>query len=107
MKSATSSPRKRLRGGRAGTAEHSTKLVCWRRGVHTHLSHLSLLFLQGSQLIAFLARFGGGRGSVPAPSMESREPFAAGERPRTCFRRGVEVVEAGALVGAGWVQLRG
>ena len=51
----------------------------------THLSHLSLLFLQGSQLIALRARLGGGRASEPALSLESFAPFAPGDRTRTCF----------------------
>ncbi|TFK83344.1 hypothetical protein K466DRAFT_264991 [Polyporus arcularius HHB13444] len=56
----------------------------------THLSHLSLLFLHGSQLIAFRARLGGGRASGPPLSAESAVPFAPGERTRTCFVLGAD-----------------
>lgn len=69
-----------VRGRQTGRARHET-----------HLSHLSLLFLHGSQLIAFRALFGGaGRASPPAFSAESVVPFASGERTRTCFVLGTD-----------------
>ena len=54
----------------------------------TYLSHFSLLFLQGSQLIAFLARFGAG-GFTSALWLGSASE-CTGECGRLCFMRGCE-----------------
>ena len=69
MRSAKGASEETLRRGELGPSPPLSGRTPSLRA--THLSHLSLLFLQGSQFIAFLARFGGGRASVPAPSMGS------------------------------------
>ena len=66
----------------------------------THLSHLSLLFLHGSQLIALRARLGGGgrlgsrwlSDGADAPGPVWAAAAAAGERARDCFVRGGAVM---------------
>ena len=96
MRSAKGASEETLRRGELGPSPPLSGRTPSLRA--THLSHLSLLFLQGSQFIAFLARFGGGRESDPAPSMGSCVPFVPGERPRTCFNLGAEgEVVVGAL----------
>ena len=63
----------------------SSERRSWAGGQEmTYRSHLSLLFLQGSQLIALRALLGGGRTSGVALSAESETPFAPGDRTRTC-----------------------
>lgn len=54
----------------------------WRDG-QTYLSHLSLLFLHGSQLIALRARFVGGRGSCSPGGGLVRERMEV--EARCCF----------------------
>lgn len=61
-----------------------------------YLSHLSLLFLQGSQLMALRARFVGGRGSWSPGGGLVRErtvPATVGGRCCCCFERGTEEAE--------------
>lgn len=83
------------------------RVVVLLLAAHTHLSHLSLLFLHGSQLIALRARFGGGGRPESRAAAESEvvaalgpptalllpPPDAVGERARVCFVREGAVME--------------
>lgn len=65
-----------------------------RGGEYEYLSHLSLLFLQGSQLIALRARFVGGRGSwSPGGGLVRERTVPAAVGGRCCFVRGAEEEE--------------
>lgn len=70
---------------------HTTPLQNEVNVCSAHLSHLSLLFLHGSQLIAFLARFGAG-GFTSADWLTSVGD-GIGECGRLCFTRGCDEVE--------------
>ena len=103
MKSARGSSEESLESGLRGrrTMPRGAKAESVRND--TDLSHLSLLFLHGSQLIALRARLGGGRASEPALSVESAEPFAPGERTRTCLDLGADPdAEADAVTADRW-----
>lgn len=63
-------------------------------GDGSDLSHLSLLFLQGSQLMAFLARFVGGRASWSLGGGDVLERTLDDDG-RCCFWRGPGVAEDG------------
>jgi hypothetical protein len=69
----------------------------------TYLSHLSLLFLQGSQLMALRARFVGGRGSwSPGGGLvRERTEGVVVDAGRCCFGRGAEDEGGSALVSSG------
>ena len=92
MKSARGSSEESLESGLRGrrTMPRGAKAESVRND--TDLSHLSLLFLQGSQLIALRARLGGGRASSPPLSTASFRLLAPGpgERTRTCFVLGAD-----------------
>ena len=67
----------------------------------TNLSHLSLLFLQGSQFMALRARFVGGRGSwSPGVGLVLGRTAADVVAARCCFERGTagEEEEGSALL---------
>ena len=85
MKSARGSSEESLESGLRGrrTMPRGAKAESVRND--TDLSHLSLLFLHGSQFMALRARFGaGGLGSVPGCS----DVEGPGESGRACLTRG-------------------
>ena len=90
MKSARGSSEESLESGLRGRRTMPRGATAESVRHDTDLSHLSLLFLHGSQLIAFRARLGGGRASGPPLSADSAVPFAPGERTRTCFVLGTD-----------------
>ena len=78
----------------------AVRMTLGTRAGRTYLSHLSLLFLQGSQLMALRARFVGGRGSWSPVSGLVRERTEAEVAAcwRCFFGRGAEDEQGSALL---------